>query len=118
MTPRRAISGGGGPVGSGKTALLDRLCKRLRDRYSLAVITNDICTYEDAEFLMRSGALPLERLRGVRTGGVPAHGDSRRYVDQPGSGGRDARGVPRRTAALPGIRRRQSRGVVQSRARR
>ena len=58
-------------MGSGKTALLDALCKRLRDRYSLAVITNDIYTYEDAEFLMRSGALPLERIRGVQTGGCP-----------------------------------------------
>jgi urease accessory protein len=63
--------GVGGPVGSGKTALLDALCHRLRDRYSLAVITNDIYTYEDAEFLMRSGALPLERIRGVQTGGCP-----------------------------------------------
>src|SRR5512132_2987744 len=63
--------GVGGPVGSGKTALLDSLCKRLRDRYSLAVITNDIYTHEDAEFLMRSGALPLERIRGVQTGGCP-----------------------------------------------
>ena len=68
---RRAIIGVGGPVGSGKTALLDSLCKRLRDRYSIAVITNDIYTYEDAEFLMRSGALPLERIRGVQTGGCP-----------------------------------------------
>jgi urease accessory protein len=67
----RAIIGVGGPVGSGKTALLDRLCKSLRDRYSLAVITNDIYTYEDAEFLMRSGALPIERIRGVQTGGCP-----------------------------------------------
>jgi urease accessory protein len=68
---RRAIVGVGGPVGSGKTALLDSLCKRMRDRYSVAVITNDIYTYEDAEFLMRSGALPLERIRGVQTGGCP-----------------------------------------------
>ena len=67
----RVTIGVGGPVGSGKTALLDSLCKRLRDRYSLAVITNDIYTYEDAEFLMRSGALPLERIRGVQTGGCP-----------------------------------------------
>jgi urease accessory protein len=63
--------GVGGPVGSGKTALLDGLCKAMRDRYSVAVITNDIYTYEDAEFLMRSGALPLERIRGVQTGGCP-----------------------------------------------
>jgi len=68
---KRAIIGVGGPVGSGKTALLDSLCKRMRDRYSVAVITNDIYTYEDAEFLMRSGALPLERIRGVQTGGCP-----------------------------------------------
>jgi urease accessory protein len=67
----RVIIGVGGPVGSGKTALLDRLCKRMRDRYSLAVVTNDIYTFEDAEFLMRSGALPLERIRGVQTGGCP-----------------------------------------------
>lgn len=67
----RAKIGVGGPVGSGKTALLDQLCKRLRNRYSLAVITNDIYTYEDAEFLMRAGALPLERIRGVQTGGCP-----------------------------------------------
>jgi urease accessory protein len=71
MMSRRATIGVGGPVGSGKTALLDSLCKRLRNRYSLAVITNDIYTYEDAEFLMRSGALPLERIRGVQTGGCP-----------------------------------------------
>ena len=68
---RRASIGVGGPVGSGKTALLDSLCKRLRDRYSVAVVTNDIYTYEDAEFLMRSGALPRERIRGVQTGGCP-----------------------------------------------
>lgn len=61
----------GGPVGSGKTALLDALCKRLRDRYELAVVTNDIYTYEDAEFLVRSGALASERIRGVQTGGCP-----------------------------------------------
>lgn len=67
----RVIIGVGGPVGSGKTALLDRLCKQMRDRYSLAVVTNDIYTYEDAEFLMRSGALPLDRIRGVQTGGCP-----------------------------------------------
>ena len=68
---RRASIGVGGPVGSGKTALLDSLCKRLRDRYSVAVVTNDIYTYEDAVFLMRSGALPRERIRGVQTGGCP-----------------------------------------------
>jgi urease accessory protein len=61
----------GGPVGSGKTALVDVLCKTLRDRYDIAVVTNDIYTKEDAEFLMRSGALSVERIRGVETGGCP-----------------------------------------------
>src|SRR6202023_304129 len=59
----------GGPVGSGKTALVDRLCKHLRDRFDIAVVTNDIYTREDAEFLIRSGALSAERIRGVETGG-------------------------------------------------
>jgi urease accessory protein len=63
--------GVGGPVGSGKTALVDRLCKHLRDRYDIAVVTNDIYTKEDAEFLTRSGALAPERIRGVETGGCP-----------------------------------------------
>jgi urease accessory protein len=63
--------GVGGPVGSGKTALVDALCKGLRDRFDIAVVTNDIYTREDAEFLIRSGALPAERIRGVETGGCP-----------------------------------------------
>jgi urease accessory protein len=61
----------GGPVGSGKTALVDRLCKHMRDRYNLAVVTNDIYTKEDAQFLTRSGALVPERIVGVETGGCP-----------------------------------------------
>lgn len=61
----------GGPVGSGKTALLDALCKQLRDDYQIAAITNDIYTKEDAEFLMRSGALSVDRILGVETGGCP-----------------------------------------------
>jgi len=61
----------GGPVGSGKTALVDALCKRLRDAYRLAVVTNDIFTREDMEFLIRSGALPSDRIIGVQTGGCP-----------------------------------------------
>jgi urease accessory protein len=61
----------GGPVGSGKTCLMDALCKRLRDRYDIAVITNDIYTKWDAEYLVRSGALPAERVAGVETGGCP-----------------------------------------------
>jgi urease accessory protein len=63
--------GVGGPVGSGKTALMDQLCKRLREHYDIAAITNDIYTKEDAEFLTRSGALPPERIMGVETGGCP-----------------------------------------------
>jgi urease accessory protein len=63
--------GVGGPVGSGKTALMDALCKRLRDRYDIAAITNDIYTKWDAEFLVRSGALAPERIAGVETGGCP-----------------------------------------------
>lgn len=61
----------GGPVGSGKTALLDALCKAMRDSYDIAVVTNDIYTKEDAQFLMRSQALPVERIVGVETGGCP-----------------------------------------------
>jgi urease accessory protein len=61
----------GGPVGSGKTALVDALCKHLRDRFEIAVITNDIYTREDAEFLTRSGALAPDRIAGVETGGCP-----------------------------------------------
>jgi urease accessory protein len=63
--------GVGGPVGSGKTALLEVLCKRLRERYSLAVVTNDIYTKEDALFLTRKKVLPPERIKGVETGGCP-----------------------------------------------
>ncbi len=63
--------GVGGPVGSGKTALMDALCKAMRDRYEIAAITNDIYTKWDAEYLVRSGALPPERIEGVETGGCP-----------------------------------------------
>jgi urease accessory protein len=68
-TPLRI--GIGGPVGSGKTALVDALCKAMRDRYRLGVITNDIFTREDMEFLVRSEALPADRIIGVQTGGCP-----------------------------------------------
>ncbi|MBK1698189.1 urease accessory protein UreG [Rhodovibrio salinarum] len=61
----------GGPVGSGKTALVEALCRQLQPSYSLAVVTNDIYTQEDAQFLMRSGALDSARVRGVETGGCP-----------------------------------------------
>ena len=60
-----------GPVGSGKTALVEALCRRLRDQLQLAVVTNDIYTQEDAHFLTRAGALDPERIRGVETGGCP-----------------------------------------------
>jgi len=63
--------GVGGPVGSGKTALMDALCKTLRDRYQIAAITNDIYTKWDAEYLVRSGALSADRIVGVETGGCP-----------------------------------------------
>src|SRR5262245_13409372 len=63
--------GVGGPVGSGKTALMDSLCKRMRDRYDIAAITNDIYTKWDADYLVRSGALAPERIMGVETGGCP-----------------------------------------------
>ena len=63
--------GVGGPVGSGKTALLDQLCKAMRDHYRMAVVTNDIFTREDMEFLIRSDALSEDRIYGVQTGGCP-----------------------------------------------
>ncbi len=72
MSEGRALRVGiGGPVGSGKTALVDALCKAMRDEFEVAVITNDIYTQEDAEFLNRSGALASERIIGVETGGCP-----------------------------------------------
>ncbi len=71
MIPKPLRIGVGGPVGSGKTALVETLCLRLRDRYDLAVITNDIYTREDADFLTRRGALASERIIGVETGGCP-----------------------------------------------
>src|SRR5258708_33091565 len=69
MSPLRI--GIGGPVGSGKTALVDRLCRDLRSEMEIAVVTNDIYTREDAEFLIRAGSLPAERIRAVETGGCP-----------------------------------------------
>lgn len=70
--PQRAFRiGVAGPVGSGKTALVDCLCRALSPRLSLGVVTNDIYTREDAEFLIRQGSLPAERIRGVETGGCP-----------------------------------------------
>ena len=63
--------GVGGPVGSGKTALMDALCKKLRQKYQIAAITNDIYTKWDADYLVRSGALEADRIAGVETGGCP-----------------------------------------------
>jgi urease accessory protein len=71
MIPKPVKIGIGGPVGSGKTALVETLCLRLRDQMQLAVITNDIYTREDAEFLTRRGALAPDRVIGVETGGCP-----------------------------------------------
>jgi urease accessory protein len=72
MTPDGPVRLGiGGPVGSGKTALVDALCRRMRADFQLAVITNDIFTREDMEFLVRSGALSPDRIIGVQTGGCP-----------------------------------------------
>jgi urease accessory protein len=69
--PRPLKIGVGGPVGSGKTALVETMARRLRDHFDMAVITNDIYTQEDAQFLVRRGALPAERVVGVETGGCP-----------------------------------------------
>jgi urease accessory protein len=71
LFPHAVRIGVAGPVGSGKTALLDCLSRRLWPKYNLAVVTNDIYTQEDAEFLLRQGVLPAERVRGVETGGCP-----------------------------------------------
>jgi len=75
MNENQALRVGvGGPVGSGKTALVNTLCQRLRDRFNLAVVTNDIYTKEDAEFLIRNGALSEDRIICVDTGGCPHNG--------------------------------------------
>jgi urease accessory protein len=71
MSDQAIRIGIGGPVGSGKTALVDALCKRMRAAYQLGVVTNDIFTREDMEFLVRSEALPADRIIGVQTGGCP-----------------------------------------------
>ena len=86
----------GGPVGSGKTALVEQLCKALRDRYSLAAITNDIYTREDALILLRADALPAERIVGVETGGCP-HTAIRDDVSM------NMEAVEDLTTALPGL---------------
>ena len=90
--------GVGGPVGSGKTTLVEMLCKAMRDRYDLVVVTNDIYTKEDQRLLTVAGALEPERIMGVETGGCPhtAIRDPRRREHQPRSRRPHARQVPRR----------------------
>ena len=110
--------GVGGPVGSGKTALMDALCKRLRDRFELAAITNDIYTKWDAEYLVRSGALSPDRIAGVETGGCP-HTAIREDASANLAAVADMRAeIPRSRSDPDRIRRRQSRGDVLARARR
>ena len=84
--------GVGGPVGSGKTALLEALCKAMRDTWQLAVVTNDIYTKEDQRILTEAGALAPERIVGVETGGCP-HTAERFYRSRPGRRRRRAAGV-------------------------
>src|ERR1700747_1140108 len=95
--------GVGGPVGSGKTALMDLLCKAMRGRYDIAAITNDIYTKWDAEFLVRSGSLTPDRIVRVASHGshfrrrarrLSAYSDPGRCLDEPGGGGRHAREIP------------------------
>ena len=91
----------GGPVGSGKTALTLALCRRLREKYDIAAVTNDIYTREDAEFLVKNDALPKERILGVETGGGPPPPPRQ-------DGGVDPRGVDRPGGAGPGAANRRS----------
>ena len=100
--------GVGGPVGSGKTALMDALCKRLRDRYEIAAITNDIYTKWDAEYLVRSGALVPERIAGVETGGCPHTAIREDASAQPCGNSRHAAEIPGARSRADRIRRRQS----------
>ena len=98
----------GGPVGSGKTALMDLLCKALRERYQIAAITNDIYTKWDAEFLVRSGSLTPDRIAGVETGGCPHTAIREDALDESRRGGRDAGEISRSRPGSDRIRRRQS----------
>jgi len=106
----------GGPVASGKTALMEQLCKRLKERQSVAAVTNDFCTKEDARILVEAGALPPERILGVETGGCP-HTAIREDVDQPRRGRRDAQALPRPRPDPHRIGRRQSCRHLLARAR-
>jgi len=84
----------GGPVGTGKTTLVEMLCKAMRDRYDIVVITNDIYTKEDQRLLTIAGALSADRILGSGNWRVPAHGNSRRCVNQPRSNRPDAEAIP------------------------
>ncbi|MGY3462015.1 Ni2+-binding GTPase involved in maturation of urease and hydrogenase [Bradyrhizobium sp. LM3.4] len=95
----------GGPVGSGKTALMDLLCKTMRERYDIAAITNDIYTKWDAEFLVRSGSLTPDRIAGVRDRRLPAYRDPRGCLDESRRGGGHARQVSRARSRADRIRR-------------
>ena len=76
--------GVGGPVGAGKTTLVEHLCRKLSREFEMAVVTNDIYTREDAQILWRSQALPESRIVGVETGGMPPYGNTRGCIDEPG----------------------------------
>ncbi len=106
--------GVGGPVGTGKTALMDALCKHFRDRYDIAAITNDIYTKEDAEFLTRAGSLPPERILGIETGGCPHTAIREDASDQPRRRRRSATAVSRPRPDPDRKRRRQSGRDLQS----
>ena len=100
----------GGPVGVGKTTLTEHLCRALAGRCSMAVVTNDIYTREDAEALMRAQVLPAERIRGGRNRWLPAYRDPRGCVDQPVGHCRSDSAVSRSGSGLDRIWRRQSGG--------
>ena len=105
----------GGPVGSGKTTLTEKLCKALSRRFSIAVVTNDIYTKEDALMLARLQALPEERIVGRRDGRLPAYRDPRGRLDQPAGDRRARAAIPGPRHRLHRIRRRQSRRHVLAR---
>ncbi len=98
--------GVGGPVGSGKTALMDLLCKSMRERYDIAAITNDIYTKWDAEFLVRSGSLTPDRIAGVETGGCPHTAIREDASIESGGSCRHARQIPQSRSGADRIRRR------------
>ncbi|MEI9891745.1 MAG: GTP-binding protein [Caulobacteraceae bacterium] len=100
----------GGPVGSGKTTLVEKLCKAMRGHWSVAVITNDIYTREDALILARLQALPEDRIMGVEDRRLPAHRHPRGRLDQPGRRARAQREISRSRRPVHRVRRRQPGG--------